>query len=538
MMSLGLFATQFIKTVAPTAPSAATPSSPTPPELSEEELKQLEQQMETEISSFVQSLPPEQQEQFYKDVEALTDAMSQMSEEELTQFIEGVFTEPTAPTTPPQPEKPAVAPAKSMEKIEEKPKKEEEKPTLPKKQVEKAVELLDAISNHINSLLHKTQLIIGLPEKVQKWGTAGFIKGWRPQLTWQKIQEDMVRLAQKLRSLMSRDPKTKEYRFIADFIQDKVLYNNLAQFKRQLAAYEPKIEIPELDIMKPDLSVKLNLSSKEAIRSAIGSILEAKELLKVPEAIDTIIAKYGPLAEKIKQEEEEAVKKALEELMRPRRPETVKVIGVPEEPDYGYPTYPSYEPGYGYAPPYYAPARPGEPPAKPTEAKKPTAPKKDEKEKRPTGAPSAAPTTQPATPEEKRLDNLLGSIATDLGAAFASVDSISGYPNWKNYLKIEGIPDDVLLDDFNDLRASIRSAASNIEGFNASLKSLAENKRSNYANRIKEILKTHKESLTKLKEKLKEWNEQAHEEKKAKLNFSRVQAAITRLDKAIEKILK
>jgi len=41
-----------------------------------------------------------------------------------------------------------------------------------------------------------------------------------------------------------------------------------------------------------------------------------------------------------------------------------------------------------------------------------------------------------------------------------------------------------------------------------------------------------------LKEKLKEWNEQAHEEKKAKLNFSRVQAAITRLDKAIEKILK
>src|ERR1700687_6026513 len=64
--------------------------------------------MEAEIDNFVKTLPPEQQKQFYKDVEELTGIMEKMTPEELNEFVGNVFTdagliEPTPPT-PPKPE--------------------------------------------------------------------------------------------------------------------------------------------------------------------------------------------------------------------------------------------------------------------------------------------------------------------------------------------------------------------------------------------------------------------------------------------------
>lgn len=48
-------------------------------------------ELDKEINSFVDNLPPEQQQQFWKDVEELTETMNNMKPDELDNFIQGVF---------------------------------------------------------------------------------------------------------------------------------------------------------------------------------------------------------------------------------------------------------------------------------------------------------------------------------------------------------------------------------------------------------------------------------------------------------------
>jgi len=466
-------------------PKAAPPAAQLP-ELSEEELGQIEQQMETEINSFVQDLPPEQQEQFYKDVDALTEAMSKMSEEELTQFIEGVFAEAPAPV---QPEKPVIPPKPEEKEGKPKEKEEKKKPKLPKKQMEAAVKMLDTIFDHIDSFLHKAEIILEFPRKVEKWGKAGFIPNWDATLSWLKIQEDSIRLAQKMRSLMSRNPKTKEYYFIENLIQDKALYNNLEHLEKQLSTYEPKIDLAEFNFRK------LDLSSKTAARTTIGYLLEAFKLKKIPTAIDTIIAKYAQIAEKIKKEEDEAVKQALEELKKPRVPATVKVIGVPEEPEYAVPTYPTADYGYGvpgyYAP--YAPAKPGEPRvAKPAERK----PKdKKEEEAKPTAA------AIPTPPAEEKTVKHLEDLEAVLEEATEAIDDILVKPNLAQALTTTPL-DTTLEESLKTVRKAIQGTTQSIGRFNVRYKELSDKAKEKYESRIRSILKEPKEKIDQLKNKL------------------------------------
>jgi len=515
-------------------PPVAAPANA--PQLTEAELAQLEQQMESEINSFVQSLPPEQQEQFYKDVENLTEAMSQMSEEELGSFIESVFTEPTAPEAPPAP---AIAPPV---KPIEKPKEEKEKPKTPKKQIDKTIKLLDEIVDHIESFLQKTIIIIDFPRKAEKWAGAGFMPQWKdPKLEWHLVGEDIIRLSQKIRSLMSCDPKTKKYRFINDLIEDKALYNNLEQVRTKLADYEPTIETPDLDLPEHD-GMKLDLKSKQAIRRTIDTILEAIKLLKVPEAIDKIIAKFGPIAEQIKKEEEEAVKKALEAMRRPRIPGTVRVIGTPEGDGYTGPTHSTAASDYGYRTPSYGeygasrstPHSPREererPPSsqrKPDESKKPTSePRKPDDKKKP-----AVTTAAPETREEERIGKLLEQLDISLTSAVDAIDMILNTKDLNSKLKSV---DQILIESFTNIRKAIKDAKKPLGGITINIKKL---KGPAKTKKLKDIQEKIKKPQAKI-EQLERTIAPVKEDIKVEYQIDALQTAIQKFNAEVKKMGK
>jgi len=473
------------------------------PQMSEAELKQLEQQMEAEINSFVSSLPPAQQDQFYKDVEALTQEMSKMSDEELTKFIESVFTEPTpsAPAPTPTPVAPTPTPIKPV-KVEE-----PKKPKVSRKQVDELVVLLEEIADHIDNFIQKSEAIIDFPRKIEKWARAGFIPQWKNPdvLHWTEVQDIAIRLAQKIKSLMSRDPKTKEYRFIAKLSEDKALVNNLQLLNKKLNE-ESYIEVPEFDIPEQD-GLKLKLRSKQAIRQTADAILEANSLLKIPEAINTMIAAFGPIAEKIKEEEEEAIKKAIDALRRPRIPATVRVIGSPEGEVATGPAYQGAQ-NYGYRVPSYS--QYGAPPAAPVRRdtyeqarrerpSKPTEKKKYEDKKRPTKT-----TPQPESESEKRASGYIETIGSSLEQAS---DAISGITRHKDFAALmKKAPDSRkgqdIMDNLSEAQTAIKSATTTLGSFNTSIKSLPAPSKKRLTDQVKKAIKGPMDKIKKFKKQL------------------------------------
>src|SRR5579871_2868603 len=60
---------------------------------SEEEFAQWQKEIDSQIDEYVNSLPEDQKKEFYKQVDELTDLMNNMSDDELLEFVETVFSE-------------------------------------------------------------------------------------------------------------------------------------------------------------------------------------------------------------------------------------------------------------------------------------------------------------------------------------------------------------------------------------------------------------------------------------------------------------
>ncbi len=505
------------------------------PQMSEAELKQLEQQMEAEINSFVSSLPPDQQDQFYKDVEALTQEMSKMSDEELTKFIESVFTEAPPEAPAPTPTQVAPTPTPTTPTQVEEPKK----PKVSKKQVNELVVLLEEIADHIDNFIQKSEAIIDFPRKIEKWARAGFIPQWKNPgvLRWTEVQDIAIRLAQKIKSLMTRDPKTKEYRFINNLAKDKALVNNLQLLNKKLNE-ESYIEIPEFDIPEQD-GVKLKLRSKQAIRQTADALLEANTLLKIPEAINTMIAAFGPIAEKIKKEEEEAVKKAIDALRRPRMPATVRVIGTPEGEAATGPAYQGAQ-NYGYRVPSYG--QYGAPTAAPTrrdtseQTRREKSSKPDENKK---GKSKKKPATTPPQPEsesERRASGYLETIGSSLEQAS---DAIAGITRHKDFaLLMKKAPDkrtgQDIMDNLSDIQTTIKSASTTLGSFNTSIKSLAAPNKKKLIDQAKKVIKDPMDKIKKFKKQL----ESIKDVNDSFIMATKIPDLISRLERSVDRIGK
>src|SRR4030095_3725451 len=289
------------------------------------------------IEEYVASLPPEEQAEFNRQVETMTQMFENMSDEEFEKLLGEMFNEEAMP----QPDF-SQAPQLMMEEVIEAPQLNVEQ----LKKVETAVAILNDIIKQSNMFMILINSSPELPNRINKWGKNGTISDWQEGMTWETLKIDLEYFIQKLYKAQEQDISSKEYRFLLDLIADESAYNNMIQLRLALNTFLPIINIPEFGIQK------ISSQSKEAIQGVLKKYTESFYLLGLPKALDAIFEKYEPQAKKIRESESAATRRALEASKEPRSPAESSEAGVESEMGYdsgygSYGGYDDYSPYYG-----------------------------------------------------------------------------------------------------------------------------------------------------------------------------------------------
>ncbi len=278
------------------------------------------------IEEYISSLPADEQAEFNRMVEDTVKMFDSMSEEEFESFLNEMFTEepsaysPEAYTPVHQPT-PIETPALTSEQ---------------KKKVENVIKILNDIIRQTNIFLVQITSSLETEKNINSWAKKGSISYWQSGATWETLKIEIEKFVQQLYKIEDKDLTTQEYKYIADLISDEGTLNNLIQLQTNLNASVPQIEIAELDIKK------LSNQAKTAIKNSLQHFTEALYMLQIPKALDALIEKYAPKAEKAREAEEAAEKRAGEAAKRQKTPIAATTAGVSAEGG-GY----GYEPSYG-----------------------------------------------------------------------------------------------------------------------------------------------------------------------------------------------
>ncbi|HZW61531.1 MAG TPA: hypothetical protein VFF04_04880 [Candidatus Babeliales bacterium] len=338
------------KTILPTYDQQAAGKEAFPP-MSQDELLQWKEAVDNEVMKFVESLPEDEQAQFWKDVEEMEQVMQNMSEDELTQFLEDIFVPVEAVAQPELIKEEAPVQVAPEEKKETKPVVEEKV-----EDINKAIKMLSNIITRTERFLRKLDRIPDISGKIEQWVAKDKIKEWGIDVTWPTLKHDINILDGNVHKIKeSLDPKTKQHRYVSDLIKQEALYNNLGKLSSTLTKYEPLVEAPELSTTK-QANVTVSKEVRDAIREILGAFAETIYTLDVNKELTTLIEKYEPRAKEHREEEEKAEKRAHEEAKKPRTPSPKKEAAAPKGPKGYTPTGGGefYEPYYGgYTPAPY-----------------------------------------------------------------------------------------------------------------------------------------------------------------------------------------
>lgn len=339
-------------------PKAAAPAMP---EMTPQQMAELEQELakiNEEMQAFVKTLPPEKQE----EIAQLEEAINNMSEDELEQLFEQLFTDPNflqelEQMYPEQPEaqEPVATEPEPVQTPGEKPL---EKPKVEKNKLAQAAEMIKSLSELTESFLTKIENVHEIDDIVRNWLKKGRLHGWKSNVEWDTIKSQLDLFNQKLKKMLFKEPKSNEYRFLPDLIKEESVYNNLAHMESVLKVTVPKIMVSVVGFEKSSQQ-----ESKDAVLVALNKYAEGMSSLQLIPAMNAIIDKHEPIAKQLREKEEALSKKALEESKKPRQEKPMVTAGKSES-RYGagrgfdnssyYPSYngyqPSYSPSYGAQP--------------------------------------------------------------------------------------------------------------------------------------------------------------------------------------------
>lgn len=257
-----------------------------------ENLQQELEEANRAIEEYISSLPAEEQAEFNRQVDEVTQMFENMSEDEFASFLNEMFAEePMMPLpTEPSMSQPVFAPETPALTSEQ------------KKKVDNVITVINDIIRQSNIFLVQISSSLEASKNIDSWSKKGAIMYWQPNTDWQNLKFDIEKFVQQLYKLEDKDLTTQEYKYILDLIADEATLNNLIQLQTNLNASIPQIEISEMDIKA------LSAQSKEVIKNSLQYYTEALYVLNLPKAIDTIIEKYSSKAEKSREAEEAAEK--------------------------------------------------------------------------------------------------------------------------------------------------------------------------------------------------------------------------------------
>lgn len=337
--------------------------APAMPEMTPQQMADLEQELakiNEEMQAFVKTLPPEKQE----EIAQLEEAINNMSDDELEQLFEQLFTDPNflqeleqMYPEQPAPQEPVAAEPEAVQTPGEKPL---EKPKVEKNKIVQAAEMIKSLSQITDAFLGKIENVHEIDDLVRNWINKSRLNGWKSNVDWDTIKAQLELFNQKLKKMLFKEYGSNEYRFLPDLIKEEAVYNNLAHMESILKVTVPKIAVSVVGFEKSS-----HQESKDAVLSALNKYAEGMSTLQLIPALNAIIDKHEPIAKQLREKEDALSKKALEESKKPRAEKPMVTAGKAETrrggPDYKYqdssyyPSYnssyqPSYSPSYGAQP--------------------------------------------------------------------------------------------------------------------------------------------------------------------------------------------
>lgn len=484
--------------------------------MSEEDLLKWQEKVTSEIFDMVETWDPKDQEAFYKEYERL----SNMSEDELAQEIEKVFSGlEQAPAPAPEEEEQPVIEEQEEIKIEEK--KPEEK--IPTEDTDKALKLLSNLVTRTERFLRKSQSIPELAGKIEAWAPKDKIKEWPADLTWTKLKNDIEKFDQLLVTIKTGlDPKTKNPRYLSALLKDESLFNNLSRLSSMLTAHEPKVEVPLNDL------TKVSKESREAIKEILGAFAESLYTLELMQAMQKIVASFEPRAEELRKEEEGHTKKATEASKYPRRESPRQEAGTGKSryaqeggnfdysAYYGTPSggyyggyngggYAGGEAAYPEAPDYSAPAAGGAERGAGGQAgsalDKEGKEGKEGKEKEAGGAKEEKKDGKEKTDKKEAeaddsdVKDQLKNIRSHLEKAVDSFESNDQLMDLANHVVSKDPVDKEVVKGLSDLNRSLKKANGNIKAFKLGLTKLNTAQKDKYTKQMKSTIEQRYDSL-------------------------------------------
>ena len=275
------------------------------------------QEVETQkINQFVETLSKEEQAQFFKDVAELEKVMSEMDPSDLEQFVKSMQEPAYVPEALPVP-----APQLPPTPIAEETTKKAQEPEVSLGTADTLSKIIEDIVMRSERFLRTSKMIPELPGNIEKWISKNQLKEWKADVTWEQLSGKINELNHKLHLLNDADPKTKKPKYLAYLSQQETIKNNLSHLKDTLNKYEPKIEAPSFGLGK------VTKESRQAIKEVLSAFAEAIYKLDMIADITKVIDLYEPRAKELRESEEQAQKRALEESKKPRYPSARVDVG-------------------------------------------------------------------------------------------------------------------------------------------------------------------------------------------------------------------
>lgn len=303
------------------------------------------------LMGFLDQMKPEEQEEFWKQVEAETlrieEETAGMSEDEKMAYLDRRMSEelqkvePTsaapAVTFEPKPADVSPAPVK--------------KPTAPTEVFESS-EIIQSIIKSIQSFLTKAKAFPDFERKVDNWAKQHLLSSWSYDQTWDLFKKDLDKFTVLLQRFQEKDPKIG-MKHIDTLSANESVVQMLKLLENKLSQEVPSIDVSVFSI------ADMSKQTKNAIAHTINALSESMIQQNLFDHLQRIIEEFDPIAKKLREEEEKATKKALSQAPKSASQIPVRTAGkaennndffLPSFDDYGYGNYGGYgdyNGGYG-----------------------------------------------------------------------------------------------------------------------------------------------------------------------------------------------
>jgi len=296
------------------------------------------------IDDFVANMPPEEQAEFFRQVEEVQQALNAMTPEEMNELMnEMAAMAPELFGDIPQEllyqpiSQPDALPPVLPENITEAPNR------ILNEESESFLVMIEDLIFKLNNFLVKINTSQEFPLIIDRWLQKGKLSTVIPDtISWIDVYKNIELLVVRLSLLQEKSPINKQYIHIQAASENIVIKTTVKELLNAMNKNLNQIEVSSFGVKK------ISSESKKALKRILESVIPILVNNEFMNAIDAILKLYEPTAERLKSAQK-AIQDYVKQLSKGINLQKIVIAGKPsdENPGYDYDQSSRYE-NFGY----------------------------------------------------------------------------------------------------------------------------------------------------------------------------------------------